>query len=96
MSPEARQFIDARVADIARINAVAKAITGSPITLEMEAIIPGLAQIVAQIEVAEEIASLLTTAVPILEGLSGVFIGLEIRPMTVEEMAARDEEANWH
>ncbi len=73
---------------LGRFKAVADAVAGSPVTHEMERLVPGLARLVGDAEAVARIAGVLGGVLPELPAILGVIEGL--RALGMKPMDAAD------
>ena len=84
-------------AGLGKVKAVADAIAGSPVTHEMERLVPGLARLVGDAEAVGRIAAALGGVLPELPAIVGAIEGLRalgLKPMDAGDPAylARERE----
>lgn len=94
MTPATRAFLDRALAELAKVNAVAKVLTGSPITGELAAVVPDLATIVADLRLVEGAIDKLEAWAPrveegidLLDGLRALVPGFHMQSADGETLA---------
>ena len=80
MNATFQTIIDDFSAAATKISTVAKAVTGNPITTEMEALVPGLAKIVASVSADSAILGALGAAAPAVESAYALMTALGGKP----------------
>jgi hypothetical protein len=88
MKANLQSIANAAANGLRKFKAVADAVAGSPVTHEMERLVPGLSRLVGDVESVARIAGVLGSAMPALPLVIGVIEGLHdlgARPMDASD-----------